>query len=265
MHLVNLDTNDPFVSQCFNHQPYRRFACAMMATEEHFRLMVFDRLGAMWTGSFNIHADAIAFVRVVLGVASFTDKSLSCFDTAIDWLPCKNCVTQYLRLVITDCQDVANGDRGKRNLAIIVNSKPFARRAIRGRGTRCWYGVTYDRFHTPVVVKESWRSKGRNAEWILLKKVAHMDGVGKMLYYSTADQDSVSKFRALIFSDLISQEDHFDRIFSRIVLEAYGPPIHYFKTPLQLLIVLRDAVAGMLCRASFQTPRKLTTNSPFRS
>lgn len=217
-----------------------------MATEQRFWLMIFDRLGGIQSRPFSIQKHAALLVRLILGITSYLDPGLSCYDNSISWLPCGSCPTQYLYLRLEDCREVALGGAPVNLIEILLNSRPFARRSILGRGTKCFSGIIISRNErTAVVVKDSWRSKGREAEWNLLKRTAHMDGVGKALFYCDTPDDTISRFRQLIFGDGDCLPNGFDRTFSRVVLEAYGPPIHHFETPLQLLQALRDATAGM--------------------
>ncbi|KAF5316304.1 hypothetical protein D9619_006551 [Psilocybe cf. subviscida] len=230
-----------YARQCFVHQPNRFYTCAVITTEELFHLLVFDRNGAMRIMRYNLHKDAVMFVRVIIGISLFNSMRLSCLDPNIRFIGDEG---NHLQLnlegfIPADSDDESEGC----SYQIVLNEKPFLRKAIRGRGTRCWLGTIFaSRVH--VIVKDSRRPKDHKPEWELLRKVVGLDGVGQMVAYTTDETTSISKFRAIIVEDLKLAEGEMDRIFTRIILKAYGPPIHYFRTPLQLLYTFRDAVAG---------------------
>lgn len=193
----------------------------------------------MRTIAFNLHDEAATFVRVIIGISSFNSHNLSTFDPDIKFLGCNS---DHLEMNLKDYISV--GGNGRCSYQIVLNGKPFARKAIRGRGTRCWLG-TIVQTNVHVTVKESWRSKDRKPEWELLLEAVGLDGVCQMVAYTDDETTSISKFRSIIIQDFEFAPGEMDRIFTRVVLEAYGPPIHYFETPLQVLYAFRDAVAGM--------------------
>ncbi|KAF5323747.1 hypothetical protein D9619_012876 [Psilocybe cf. subviscida] len=227
-----------YARQCFTHQANRFLTCAVVATEERFHLFVFDRAGTMRTIAFNLHDEAATFVRVIIGISSFNSHNLSTFDPDIKFLGCNS---DHLEMNLKDYISV--GGNGRCSYQIVLNGKPFARKAIRGRGTRCWLGTIVPT-NVHVTVKESWRSKDRKPEWELLLEAVGLDGVCQMVAYTDDETTSISKFRSIIIQDFEFAPGEMDRIFTRVVLEAYGPPIHYFETPLQVLYAFRDAVAG---------------------
>jgi hypothetical protein len=118
----------------------------------------------------------------------------------------------------------------------ICKAKPqFLRRAIRGRGTCCWR--VQDADGKILLVKEGWRSRSRISEVEFLRAARGLRGVGQMIAYQ--EGGCISDLRGY------SDSKFRDRTWSRITLEAYGKPIHKFKSRKGLLI-LRDAITGEL-------------------
>lgn len=92
---------------------------------------------------------------------------------------------------------------------------------------------------TPFLIKDTWRSA---AECKLLSEIAGVVGVGQMVAYQDNGQDDVAHFRHVPNCDLAEFLEH-NRIFSRIVLEAYGKPLEYFNNRRHLL-AFRHTVNG---------------------
>jgi hypothetical protein len=86
-----------------------------------------------------------------------------------------------------------------------------------------------------VTVKESWLSKNQKSEWEFLLEAVGLDGVCQMVAYTDDETISISKFCSIIIRDFEFAAGEMDRVFTRVILEAYGPEIHYFRTPLQVL------------------------------
>jgi hypothetical protein len=119
----------------------------------------------------------------------------------------------------------------------ICKAKPqFLRRAIRGRGTCCWR--VQDADGKILLVKEGWRSRSRISEVEFLRAARGLRGVGQMIAYQ--EGGCISDLRGY------SDSKFRDRTWSWITLEAYGKPIHKFKSRKGLLIALRDAITGEL-------------------
>ncbi|KIM49673.1 hypothetical protein M413DRAFT_113985 [Hebeloma cylindrosporum] len=80
---IKLDTKTDYMSnlvqvgvyarQCFMVQGNRFFVYSMIITEKHAQLYVFDRSGVYHSRNFDIHKQAVDFVRFILGVSSTDD------------------------------------------------------------------------------------------------------------------------------------------------------------------------------------------------
>ncbi|PPQ94988.1 hypothetical protein CVT25_003740 [Psilocybe cyanescens] len=127
------------------------------------------------------------------------------------------------------------------NLYDVTNMR-FVRRTVTGRGTVCWDAVDAETGQA-VLIKDSWRYSRRIAEWKLLMQTKDMDGVGQMIAFEDRSQSSIVHFRHFICYGFPRSYSH-NRIFSRIVLQAYGQSIRHFDSKLHLLYAFRDAVAG---------------------
>ena len=198
-------------------------------TEKKVQLFHFDRSGAFHTVRIDIHEEAATFVRMVLGICS-DDKAVG-FDTSIYWEGKK----RYVRTL----------DENQREMKITLLKQDimFFRRTIRGRGTFCRPGV--DDKNRLVIIKDAWRSKDRSPEWELLKKVKGLAGVGQMLGWEE-DGLTTAKLRDFDHEKLSIFVNFRDRIFYRIIMDAYGRTIENFRSREEFIYAFRDAVAGNL-------------------
>ncbi|RXW20944.1 hypothetical protein EST38_g4926 [Candolleomyces aberdarensis] len=223
--------------QIFIHQPNRKFVRALILTEKRFRLFHFDRSGAECSPYFNVHDEAHLFVRLIMGLSSH-DEAVLGFDTTIQW---KHEDGRKYHGTITVEHD------GEVKVYTLNDPEPiFKRYTIRGRATTCWEAT--DEFDNRVVIKDSWRSHDRTPEHEFLseaKRLAQergieLQGVVNMLAYQE-NLAQTTQFRAQPQGGL----DAHHRIQSRIVMPAYGSPIHGFRTRLEVLYAFRDVIAGL--------------------
>ncbi|KAH9476244.1 hypothetical protein JR316_0011815 [Psilocybe cubensis] len=232
--MMNTDQVAVYARQCFIEQHHRRFVYSIILTEKKARLFLFDRSGAIQSQRFNIHEQPGNFVRIVLGFCSTNNQKIG-FDTNIFWRNNSRYITLHNHWEVKGL--------GMREYRVAEGSSAiaFSRNTMRGRGTVCWNVVDCD--GTPFLIKDSWRSAGREPECKLLAEVAGVAGVGQMVTYQDNGQDDVAQFRDVPNCDLTESLSH-NRIFSRIVLEAYGKPLDYFNNRRHLLFAFRDAVNG---------------------
>ncbi|CAA7262391.1 unnamed protein product [Cyclocybe aegerita] len=214
-----------YARQCFIQQGNRHYVYSLVITEERVFLLQFDRNGVLRTQSFDIHKKPKDFIYLILLVSSPDCATLG-FDTNVYWKEDKRYITTL-------------NENGERVEYEIINSKPFfQRRTIRGRGTLCWLVQANGIMR---IVKDSWQAKGRDPEHNLLQKVEGLPGVGQMIAFEPENL-SIAKLRGMEgqgFPDGMA-----NRLFRRIILQAYGNPIHKFSSRMQLLCAFRDAVAG---------------------
>ncbi|RXW12691.1 hypothetical protein EST38_g13162 [Candolleomyces aberdarensis] len=221
-----------YARQIFIQQPNRRFVRCLIITEQHVRLFHFDRSGAQYTPYFNYHDHPHVFVRLILGLSSIDERVLG-LDDSVQWTigPAGVKTGGTLSTIGPDNSTV--------KYQLIMDSKPFIRHSIRGRGTTCW--PVRDSMGNQLLVKDYWMSEGRVPEFEMLKLATGVPGVGQMVSYEdrraeTRDyRGNVSVFGANIFNN---------RIAIRIVLKAYGASIDKFTSAKQLFSAFRDAIAA---------------------
>lgn len=248
--------------QCFIQQPHRRYVPVVVFTETHAYLSIHDRSGVLRVdSSIDYHTDPITLVRMFLGISSIEqDLKISAFDTRIKWEQDGNWPT----ITVSTSRDLVRPLRSTSTPRISyvyqVVGTPFIRRSARGRGTVCWNAEQVsppqsDGSVIAVLIKDSWRSSGRQNEWELLKFVKGLAGVGQMVAYEDDTDYPISQFRNHIVSGLYAGNRPYnaDRIFCRIVLEAYGRSIKYFQTKMQLLYAFHDVVAGERSSLNFSS------------
>lgn len=223
--------------QILAQQPNRNYSRSLTVTETHFRLVHYDRSGTYISPVFNIHKHHNIFIRYVLGLSS-PDESILGFDTSVKW-EIDSTTGRKISGTIT-VEEYVDADTTSIPLTyeLDMNDPPLVRSSIRGRGTVGWHALdpaTKGR----VLIKDAWRTSSRESECDLLKAARNIRGVVDMLSFQdrcaqTSDYRSPG-FRAKDFSN---------RIKLRIVMKRYGPSVWYFKSRLQLLQALRDALIG---------------------
>lgn len=203
-----------------------------MICEQWCQLFHFDRSGAQYTSRFSIHEDVIAFIRVVLGVSSFDERTLG-FDTAVQWAV-EGGRKVSGTIVVTDIADVTT------TYSLVELEPVFCRYEILGRATTGWRALSPE--GVEVFVKDSWRDG--DAEYDTLKLIVGVDGTGQMLSYEAVEV-TTSALRANGSETWPKPKDFRERTSTRIVMESYGESIASFKSQKQLLSAIRDAIAGL--------------------
>jgi len=213
-------------------QPSRRFVYAFSVTVDAFQLFYFDRSGAVHTEIVDIHEEAVTFVQLVRFLAS-PDLAALGFDPKLYW----NGDRRHI--------DILSGDRViKYDVDHIMSQNPV----IFGGGTTCWIvreaGTT-----TQLVIKDKWQGEqfGPEADLLAAAAGAGVRGTPRLLAvdetYNTQDGDGLT-ITSLRKSQDLHGTKHKNRMFSRMVLELYGPSIRHFKSGLQLLQAFRDSIEG---------------------
>ena len=111
--------------------------------------------------------------------------------------------------------------------------------AIYGRATTCWR-VRDPETAVEYVVKDAWQPEDMVPERDLLKLVKGIPGVVQMVSYELG-RGETKDFRCPS-----TARQYKNRFASRVMMESYGESIIFFKSLLQLLLAIRDAVAGEL-------------------
>ena len=200
----------------------------MVLTEDHARLVQFDRAGVETTPLINIHQYPTTFVRIIAGLASADERTLG-LDDSVQWT-------------------IVNGRKEKGTLTTtspsgafktypILEHIPIPRNTIAGRGTNCWRVQDPDTLEE-LVVKDSWRPDYLAAEHELLELIHDIPGVVQMVAYETG-RGETKDFRC----PSTAGKCH-NRIASRTMMKAYGKSIDCFTSVLQVLCAIRDAIAG---------------------
>ncbi|KAJ2914980.1 hypothetical protein MD484_g5412, partial [Candolleomyces efflorescens] len=220
-----------YARQIFIHQPTRRFVRSLLLTETNARLYHFDRSGGMYTPEINIHKDPYTFVRLVIGLNSL-DESVMGFDDSIKWS-----IQDGRKVGGTLTTQRKDNTKVIYNLASVDPVTTFV--DICGRGTQCW--SVYDpTTGDKLLVKDCWRAEDREPEYTYLEGLSGVQGVAQMMSYES-NRGETKDFRE---TGTTSHQDFQNRIETRIVMSSYGEPIVTFKSPIELLSVLQDAMKG---------------------
>ena len=111
---------------------------------------------------------------------------------------------------------------------------------VRGRGVVCWSIVDPDSGKT-LLVRDLWRSADRLSEDIYLGRAQRLPGTVTIISYDSA-REKTKNFRG--FRNSSSYASFRNRIAIRIVLDALGRSIKNFRSAIELLCALRDAIQG---------------------
>ncbi|KAJ2915684.1 hypothetical protein MD484_g4717, partial [Candolleomyces efflorescens] len=220
-----------YAKHIFIQQPNRNFVRSISITGRNARLFQFDRSGAQYSPTFDIHDDPHTFIRLILGLSSLDERVLGLDDT-IQWTlgPDGRKVGGTLRTVSLDNSVIT--------YELVMSQGPFARTSLCGRGTTCWVvkAANGEKF----IVKDYWVAGGRPSESNLLREVNGLPGICQVVSFED-DRMRTEHFR----EPVTTQDDTFkNRTKIRIVMKAYGPSIENFTSVTQLLSALRDAIAA---------------------
>jgi hypothetical protein len=178
---------------------------------------------------------AEVFVRLVLGLCSVKEESDIGLDDSVEW-------------------KVVNGrkfsgtlkTRDENDVEIIyplADVKPTVLSyEICGRGITSWRVVDPTSSEI-LLVRDMWRSKSRLPEDFYLEKAKGKSGIVQMISFEY-NREETAQFRNYGNSPHPLFPVHRNRIATRIVLDSHGKSIKHFKSPKELLMALRDAIAG---------------------
>ncbi|KAF6750617.1 hypothetical protein DFP72DRAFT_775513, partial [Ephemerocybe angulata] len=221
--------------EIFFSQPNRQFVRALIITETKFRLLHFDRSGAYVTRYLKIKEYPIVFVRLVLALSSHNERLVG-LDTSIQWTVGadgrKNAGTIRVRN--------SKLPNGASTYNLIMDEPPLIYNSIRGPGTIRWNAT--DANGNRVYVKDLWRAFGRSPEYKLLQEASD-EKVQGVLTDILAFEDKIAQTMDYRPKDVVSS-DFFNRIFSRLVMNAAGPSLSAFTSQLEAITALRDAIIG---------------------
>lgn len=220
-----------FKRQIFLSQPNRSYSRSISISENHVRLVHYDRSGGYCTPLINIHEDPQTFVRLVLGLAS-TNESILGLDTRFQW------TTHVISGRKVAGTLTTRTPSGLEKAYRIKASPQFQRDIIRGRGTICWDAVDPET-NRHVLLKIAWRATPRRSETVYLEMARGVSGIVQMLAFEDDTVDTKS-FRPSGFS----LKDFSNRVQLLLVLDLYGPSVWHFRSRIQLLSAFRAAMAG---------------------
>ena len=219
----------------FREQPNRIHVRSLIITEKRARLVHFDRAGSQITPPIDIHEQPETLVRLVVGLSSTNERTLG-LDDGIQWTIVDGRKSQGTL--------ATTGPSGERKVFPILEQIPIPRDWISGRATTCWRVQDPDT-EEEFVVKDSWRPGDRVAEYELLEVAKGVPGVVQMVAYEPG-RGETKDFRCPSTAGKF-----LNRIATRLTMKCCGGSIETFKSTLQLLCALRDAIAGTFIFSTF--------------
>ncbi|TEB19359.1 hypothetical protein FA13DRAFT_1802338 [Coprinellus micaceus] len=226
-----------YARQVYAHQPNRKFVRGLLLSDKRARLVHYDHSGVQVSPPININERPPLFVRIVVGLCN-GDESFMGFDDSIQWEHdiCNRKISGTLTAKFDkDSEPKRYHLRSIRPIANVVD--------IRGRATTCW-AVRDNETGEDLIVKDSWDSDDRPPEYLRLTKVKGAQGVCEIVWHSS---DKHPRFETRLFrcaKGTRAGVHYYNRVASRIIMKAYGKQIHHFRSILELLHALRDAIAG---------------------
>lgn len=168
---------------------------------------------------------------MIIGLCS-TDENELGLDTSIQWT--------IVNGKKTDGKLYTVGHDNKPKWYNLAQQHPIiSTTIIRGRATTCWAVIDPDSDSgEEFIVKDSWTSPKRTAERVYLQRLGSLAGVCELESYEIG-RGQTKDYRCKTIGG-----GYFNRVASRIMIKAYGGPLHKFKNALQVLIAVRDAVGG---------------------
>lgn len=248
-----------YARQILIQQPDRRFVLTFIMTEKRLRIYGFDRSGGWYTDLVDFAHDSSRYILVLAILVMFwSDEAIGKDPNIV--LEGKLSATIHLR----DFQvpPLGNVDIDQRRLlrtrkcTLVMKATSWTRhRAVRSRGTTCWFGVIEDD-HFTCVLKDYWRAVSRPSEAHMLLQALDLDGVGQLVAYREGERVSDTRGKeCLVEGSLFPLTMHVptdnafstDRVRCQVLLEQYSGPLSQAPTPLAFLIAFRDCVAGKSC------------------
>ncbi|KAF8641517.1 hypothetical protein AX16_009932 [Volvariella volvacea WC 439] len=181
--------------------------------------------GFIYSNEINIHEHPELMIRWILGVAS-SNESIVGFDTTIRWKGRR----RFIRTLNSEQQLV--------EYEIDPTIEIFHETCIAGHGTTCW-PVLYD--EKPWFIKEYWRPLDESRKEKFLTAARGIAGVAQLISYELGEKTTDLRW-------IQKTVDVQPRQLIRMTLKRYDAPIDDFRSRLQLLVALRDAVQWIFHR-----------------
>ena len=192
----------------------------------------------------DIHQCGLTFVRLVLGLSS-PNESILGLDTSVQWTIDQESGRKVAGTLTLE-ESVEGMDEPKIHVFDLnMNELPKIRPTIRGRGTTAW-SVVDPVTQEEILVKDSWRSGSYTAESDFLQAAKSIAGVVQMIAF----QDICAETRDYWPSDICPTIFR-NRQKLRVAMKKYGKSIWKFKTRVELIRAIRDALVGECFSRSF--------------
>jgi len=230
----------------FHRQPNRRFAFGLILTERKCHVFLFDPVGISSAQPFSHHQNPEQLCAVIHGLGSDKVSDYG-FDFNYFRLPGGLGVRTWERS--TQSSPIEMEVRYKITKVIYRGPELF------GQKTFCWLVEIVGEPGTRYVIKDAWTMSeltGKESEGSLLTHIQSCDvslGVAQLRHYEQvrrsekrSDIDTTSRNRRMSRPDRQARMQ--ERVHTRIVLKAYGEPLHHFQNRKELILAFHDAVLG---------------------
>ncbi|RXW16533.1 hypothetical protein EST38_g9330 [Candolleomyces aberdarensis] len=242
-----------YARQIFIQQPNRRFVRTFVLSNDGILFFHFDRSGlhAKFIGGY--HSDSVkTFVRLIIGLSLLNEEALG-LDSSVQWKVDAQGRKKSGTLKITD--DDTKVTQVYKLASVRPSHQLHVQMAARLIAWVVWdHGKKKER----LVVRDDWREiedntgggvAAQTSEYEILKKMRNLDGVSQMFSYEAMQGGWQTKDSGVNCSAPPGQPCNRSRypsnwICSRSVMETYGPVISHFKSEMQLLCAVRDAIEG---------------------
>ncbi|KAF6760857.1 hypothetical protein DFP72DRAFT_804717, partial [Ephemerocybe angulata] len=211
------------------------FVRIVVITERRFRIIHYDRGGALYSPLIDYHKDTNIFIRAILSLTSKSEEQLG-LDTSVQW-------------EIRDGRKVSGTITTSDKTYDLQGVDPsFTRRDIHGRGTVCWPATDPDTGED-LLIKDAWLWEAdlddRKEEYYYLEKARGIPGIMQMKSFEDRKGRASGEIKCFRPPTVDSGETGFyNRIFRRIVLVKYGGDLDEFQSQLEFICALRDAIEG---------------------
>ncbi|EPS97392.1 hypothetical protein FOMPIDRAFT_1025016, partial [Fomitopsis schrenkii] len=212
-----------YMRTMFHEAVDRSFVLGIVLAHTKMSVYVADRTGVLGSEIFDIHKDAEALTRVVVGICTMSPAQLG-WDTSMSiikeqeryskgflqrWKPTLSYQVPYNTKqedhywVIdmpkpkgeTDSEYGVMDDNATERFVLFKALNLQRGQVIRGRATRIWKAWRYDDLLLPpeerklFIVKDSWRDADRRLEGEFYKQIGHVPGVAVMRSYGVVHVD----------------------------------------------------------------------------
>ncbi|KAF6755175.1 hypothetical protein DFP72DRAFT_811817, partial [Ephemerocybe angulata] len=225
--------------EIFAQQPNRLFVRILVMTEEHVRVIQFDRGGALYSPLIPYHDEPDTLMRLIIGLSSVDEAELG-LDTTIQWGAYHNGTGRKTPGTISVFNKMSNQWSSYRMRGV---DPLFQRNEIIGRTMRMWHVV--DSGGQVLVVKDAWIEKKREAEHYYLLKARGVMGVQQLVDYEdrTGLRHGELKFLRPACEDGVGRPFE-NKVFQRIVTPCYGEALETSTHEHKIFAALHDAIAA---------------------